>query len=490
VNAHSLIWTNTAQPQNQLIFNSDGYYKYTPLTNEINSPTLGAVLTNNFTTANNADDNGVALSGYTRTANLTQAASYAHAALTYNGTGVGIPTGETGAAVDDLETLVIVFNAGTHSRGVKNVTINVNAGNSNLGSNQVVGAWSGVVSSVNYSVFDISGNLIGQFASFAEGAITIPTIYSNIGRIEIEASSPAQARIQSMTFQSITGSGTSAEIAPEVIGYTLVDADGDSSQATLSLNAISDHFAGNSSANIINGASTNDMISGLAGNDTLNGGAGHDVIYGGDGNDIINGDAGDDRLSGNAGDDTISGGTGNDRIYGDEGNDSLTGGDGNDLIYGGAGNDTIQGGIGADIIYGAAGNDTLAGGDTGLVDVFKWELGDQGSKGAPASDVIQDWDNADANVLTSVGGDVLDLRDLLQGEHSPGNLDDFLHFELSGGNTIVHISATGEFATGYNPAKEVQAITLLNTDLFGAGALNTDQQIIQDMLNKGKLITD
>ena len=293
-----------------------------------------------------------------------------------------------------------------------------------------------------------------------------------------------------MTFQSITGSGTSAEIAPEVIGYTLVDADGDSSQATLSLNAISDHFAGNSSANIINGASTNDMISGLAGNDTLNGGAGHDVVYGGDGNDIINGDAGDDRLSGNAGDDTISGGTGNDRIYGDEGNDNLTGGDGNDLIYGGTGNDTIQGGIGADIIYGAAGNDTLAGGDTGLVDVFKWELGDQGSKGAPASDVIQDWDNADANVLTSVGGDVLDLRDLLIGEHSASNLDDFLHFELSGVNTIVHISATGEFATGYNPAKEVQAITLLNTDLFGAGALNTDQQIIQDMLTKGKLITD
>ena len=130
------------------------------------------------------------------------------------------------------------------------------------------------------------------------------------------------------------------------------------------------------------------------------------------------------------------------------------------------------------------------GGDVGLVDVFKWELGDEGNKGAPASDVIKDWDNASANVSTGVGGDVLDLRDLLIGEHSATNLDDFLHFELSGANTIVHVSATGEFASGYNPAKEVQTITLENTDLFAAGTLNTDQQIINDLLTKGKLITD
>jgi hypothetical protein len=131
----------------------------------------------------------------------------------------------------------------------------------------------------------------------------------------------------------------------------------------------------------------------------------------------------------------------------------------------------------------------LLGGDFGAVDVFKWELGDQGSKGAPASDVIKDWDNAAANVSTGAGGDVLDLRDLLSGENT-SNLDDFLHFELSGTSTIVHISATGEFASGYNPAKEVQSITLENTDLFAAGSLFTDQQIIQDLLNKGKLITD
>ena len=227
----------------------------------------------------------------------------------------------------------------------------------------------------------------------------------------------------------------------------------------------------------------------LLGND------GRNSLAGLGGNDSIDGGAGDDRLSGNAGDDTVAGGDGRDRIYGDHGNDALSGGADKDMLYGGAGNDTVEGGTGADTIMGGAGDDILAGnaligGDLGLVDVFKWELGDEGNKGAPASDVIKDWDNASANVSTGVGGDVLDLRDLLIGEHSATNLDDFLHFELSGANTIVHVSATGEFASGYNAAKEVQTITLENTDLFAAGTLNTDQQIINDLLTKGKLITD
>jgi VCBS repeat-containing protein len=118
VSGGRLTWTNTAEPANQLIFDSTGYYKYTPPASEVSSPTVGAVLTNNFTSSANADNNGVQLSGYTRTANLTQTASYAHAALTYAGTGVGIPTGETGGAVDDLETLVIVFDRVPRTRAV------------------------------------------------------------------------------------------------------------------------------------------------------------------------------------------------------------------------------------------------------------------------------------------------------------------------------------------------------------------------------------
>ncbi len=492
-----LTWTNTAQPANQLVFDDDGYYRYTPLAAEIAAPTLGGVLTNTFNSAGNAAANGVAIAGYSRTANLTAAADQT---LTYSATGVGVTLGEDGTTtsnvVDDLETLVIEFSRTTHPRGVQNVSLTVNAANSNLGASQTVifasdgTGYSGVVVSVSYSVFDISGNLLGQFATSGEGTITIPATYSNIGRIEIEASSPARARIQDMSFQSITGAGTATAIAPEEIKYTLVDDDNDSSQATLTLSMISDHRAGDSAANTIAGTAANDYISGLGGNDTLTGLGGHDVILGGDGNDSIDGGAGDDRISGNAGNDTLLGGDGNDKIYGDDGNDSLDGGTGSDMLYGGAGDDTVVGGAGADTISGGAGNDVLAGntllaGDL-VTDVFKWELADIGAKGAPASDVVKFFDNQAAGS----GGDVLDLRDMLIGEHSASNLEDYLHFELSGASTIIHVSATGEFATGYNPAKEVQSITLEDVDLFGGGSFNTDQQIINDLLTKGKLITD
>jgi hypothetical protein len=90
------------------------------------------------------------------------------------------------------------------------------------------------------------------------------------------------------------------------------------------------------------------------------------------------------------------------------------------------------------------------------------------------------------------GGDVLDLRDLLSNEShtagSTGNLANFLHFEHSGSNTVVHVSSTGGFSGGFVPNQEDHTILLQNVDLVGG--FSTDQQVIQDLLNKGKLITD
>ena len=57
------------------------------------------------------------------------------------------------------------------------------------------------------------------------------------------------------------------------------------------------------------------------------------------------------------------------------------------------------------------------------------------------------------------GGDVLDLRDLLQGENS-GNLANYLHFEQTDAGTVVHVSSSGGFAAGYNASQENQSITL------------------------------
>ena len=75
------------------------------------------------------------------------------------------------------------------------------------------------------------------------------------------------------------------------------------------------------------------------------------------------------------------------------------------------------------------------------------------------------------------------------------NLSNYLHFEKSGSDTIVHISSNGGFASdthtiggAFSTGSEDQKITLQNVDL--TVGFSTDQQIIQDLLNKGKLITD
>ena len=146
----------------------------------------------------------------------------------------------------------------------------------------------------------------------------------------------------------------------------------------------------------------------------------------------------------------------------------MNGGNGNDTLIGGTGNDSLTGGAGSD--------------------VFRWELADQGTVGAPATDTITDFSTA----LPAAGGDILDLRDLLVGEShsgsSPGTLDTYLHFEKLGANTIVHISSTGGFSGGFNAALDDQKITLTGVDLVTGFA--SDNAIITDLLSKSKLIAD
>jgi T1SS-143 domain-containing protein len=157
---------------------------------------------------------------------------------------------------------------------------------------------------------------------------------------------------------------------------------------------------------------------------------------------------------------------------------SITGTTGADALGGGSGSNTVSGGSGDDIIYGGAGGDTLTGGAGS--DVFAWHLADQGIAGTPATDVVTDFNNAS-------GGDVLDLRDLLTGESS-GNLSNYLHFSTSGANTTISISSSGGFSGGYSSGAVDQVITLQGVDLIGG--MTTDAQVIADLLNRGKLITD
>ena len=196
-----------------------------------------------------------------------------------------------------------------------------------------------------------------------------------------------------------------------------------------------------------------------------------------------------------ASDDLVIGTSNNDHLLGGAGNDTLVGLSGNDTLDGGPGNDILDGGPGNDLLIGGPGNDIMTGGSG--ADTFQWNLGDQGAKANPAIDKILDFDNASpAN-----GGDILDLKDLLVGEHAVvggGNLVNYLHFEYTGGNTIIHISTDGGFSTAASHNVGVaasiwnlqadQRIILQDTNIIGGHT--TDAQVIQDLLNNGKLIVD
>ena len=162
--------------------------------------------------------------------------------------------------------------------------------------------------------------------------------------------------------------------------------------------------------------------------------------------------------------DTLIAGAGDDVLIGNDGNDTLQGGEGDDLLMGGLGDDSLTGGLGSDI--------------------FAWQLADV-TPGSISNDVINDFDTADS----SQGGDVLDLRDLLIDE-SDATLGDYVYVEIDSGNTLIHISTDGSFDGGQPDANNIdQTIELSGVDLsVGFGA---DQAaIIQDLISRGKLLTD
>ena len=243
-----------------------------------------------------------------------------------------------------------------------------------------------------------------------------------------------------------TAPPSAAASLTESLGYTLGDRDGDTVSSTVTVEV-----------------SKVTSLAGTAGNDTLTGTNGADLLLG------------------QAGNDTLNGGAGSDRLLGGVGNDVLNGGDGNDRLVGGPGSDTLTGGAGSD--------------------VFAWSLGDAASGAARPTDTITDFNVAPV----SANGDVLDLRDLLVGElkgastatapnGTVGNLQNFLDFNVVGGNTEIRISSTGQFSGGtYVAANEDERIVLQGVDIraaLGLGGAATDAQILQELLNRGKVITD
>ena len=221
------------------------------------------------------------------------------------------------------------------------------------------------------------------------------------------------------------------------------------------------------------------------------------TLFGTSGNETIAATAANTQVLGFAGNDSLTGAAGNDVIDGGAGTDTVSGGAGNDMLYGGAGNDTIAGGTGSDLLVGGAGNDTMTGGNTGsddlTSDTFKWSLADAGTAGTPATDTI----NFFGAAAVSAGGDVLNIRDLLAGEaHTAASLDNYIHFQFSGGNTTAYISSTGAFGDGHlvgAPNATVTSNTVQNIVFTGVnlvGASTSDLQVLQNLINNNKLITD
>ncbi len=69
-----------------------------------------------------------------------------------------------------------------------------------------------------------------------------------------------------------------------------------------------------------------------------------------------------------------------------------------------------------------------------------------------------------------------------------GKLANYLHFSAVGGNTVVEISSTGSFSSSYKPAAVDQVITLTGLNLVGS--FSNEHPVINDLLQRGKLVTD
>jgi hypothetical protein len=157
-------------------------------------------------------------------------------------------------------------------------------------------------------------------------------------------------------------------------------------------------------------------------------------------------------------------------IFGVPQGTDMDGGKGDDILIGSSGDEVLVGGKGADVLKGDAGADT-----------FKWSLGD--AQGSGDSDVIKDFKIND--------GDVLNLKDLLQGEEgkNPGyNLDDYMTFAKSGADTVLTIDTNKTTVAG----GDAQTITFENTNLFvDAGLSNTSSHdLIAKLIKHGNLKVD
>ncbi|MGU5653465.1 VWA domain-containing protein, partial [Aeromonas allosaccharophila] len=422
-----------------------------------------------------------------------------------------------GAIVGGVGADVLIGDAGGVTSGSYNLTFMIDMSGSITGTefqlmkdaiNNLLAKFSGIAQlQVEIGTFADSSKYVGTYSSVSAAQQAVSNLVQSGGGTNYEAAlkqlntmmtgDPAANHkyVYFLTDGAPTSGGwtNSAEIATGMATLSALSASdvvinaigiGVPSGASFgnNLNAID-----NTPDNYLAVDSFDDLSSGLGslftavsvGSDLLQGGAGNDVIFG----DSIHADNVDGGWfefvadnPGKSGGQLLNELYSQHAVYGKEGavggDDTLDGGDGNDVLYGQKGNDILIGGNGIDILIGGTGSDTLTGGAD--KDTFKWMAGDIGG-----TDTIKDF-------TTGANGDVLDLSELLTGEHANKNsLDAYLNFSSSGpgtGKSTLTIDLDG------TSGGTSHVIKFDNIDLTTLG--NSDLQIIQKLLDDGNLKVD
>lgn len=131
------------------------------------------------------------------------------------------------------------------------------------------------------------------------------------------------------------------------------------------------------------------------------------------------------------------------------GNDVLIGGAGNDTLYGLAGDDLLVVGVGRDEIYGGTGSDTI------LYEAFDL-----------TADILHDF-------TKGVGGDKLNISNILEGFDTGDVVANFVRLVSSGGNTNLQVNTDGDVGGAFSTIA-----------VFQGGISGT----AQDLVNSGNLV--
>ena len=441
--------------------------------------------------------------------------------IAYNGVGAG--NSMNGVVVSDLSQLISVLAATVHASPVSGeITGGVITAN--------FGADGGHFQSIVVNDITYTYNAGTVTASSSHGFTLDPvtkllTVATNAGgSIAVDMDG---ANVGHYTYTPPT---TVSTILNETFGYTLVDGDGSLASSTLAITIdpakgpmvvrddvvitnqaavdipdwalLANDTGPNSTGQAITGVATaaagdsvalhNPLSTAVHYVDASGSASGGSFVYT-DTAGTVHGDAHvavvrdtSDSLDGTYRDEILIGGTGADTLNGGAGNDVLIGGGGSDILFGGSGNDILAGGLGAD--------------------VFKWSLGDQNTASLPAVDHILDFNAASI----PNGGDVLDLRDLLQGEHSSaalhgtalqGSLEKFLKFEMSGSSLVLDVMPDAIHSSAITQKIVLDNIT--GTSLEGAkaslahavdstftGTSIGDAELLKKLIDTGHLKTD